>query len=85
MQGNKVMQIHNITKTHDNKTYVIGREYLEYDDFYTYPYASSKLNIFEVKSLSQLKVWSIKEICGKCMVLPVKHLFVAIPIIHSVL
>ncbi|XP_031350255.1 uncharacterized protein LOC116178316 isoform X1 [Photinus pyralis] len=82
----KVIEIHNILTTIDNSTYIIGKEFLDYSDLYLYPYPSSELNIFEVQNLSEsFKLWAITELSSKCIVIPYKQHFVAMPIIHSLL
>ncbi|XP_030754939.1 uncharacterized protein LOC115881541 isoform X1 [Sitophilus oryzae] len=83
--NNKVIEIHNIIKASDNEIYLIGKEFLYYSDLYSYPYPSSELSIYVVNNLSDLKIWSITRIIGKCVVLPFKEKgFVAFPIIHSI-
>ena len=84
--GNKVIEIHNIINASDNEIYLIGKEFVCYSNLYSYPYPSSELNIFVVNNLSELKIWPISTIVGKCVVLPFKEKgFVTIPIIHSII
>lgn len=65
--------------------FTLSVEFLYYSDLYSYPYPSSELTIYVVNNLSDLKIWSITRIIGKCVVLPFKEKgFVAFPIIHSI-
>lgn len=82
--GNAVVQIHNIVVTTKGRIYIIGKQFLEYQDLYSYPCQSSDLNIFIVKNLSTFKLWPINNFFSKCIVYPFNNIsFVSLPIIHS--
>ncbi|KAB0803769.1 hypothetical protein PPYR_00739 [Photinus pyralis] len=55
---------------------LIGNKFLTYEDFYTSPCKSSKLNIYLASYLeNELKSWDINEIAYKCMKLSYKTKF----------
>lgn len=83
LNGEKIIQIHNIASTASNQIYIIGKEFLEYSDFYKYPYPSSELNIFMVEKLSKIEIYPINEISGKVIVFPFRKKSLAMPIIHT--
>lgn len=50
--------------------WVIGREYINKEDLYSYPIKSSKLEIFSVQELSELRCWPLEKIKKKGLKLP---------------
>lgn len=56
LERNEVIEIHNIVSTVDNNIYIIGTEFVNYSNLYTYPYPCSKLNIFVVNNFSEFKL-----------------------------
>lgn len=86
VNGNIVVQIHNIVVITKDQIYIIGKQFLEYIDLYSYPRKSSELNIFIIKNLSTFKLWSINNFFSKCIVYSFNDIsFVSLPIIHSLI
>lgn len=61
---------------------VIGREFVNKCDFYTIPSESSRVEIFKVNKLSNLKMWPLSEITVKYVQLPYKNCYVVSSISH---
>lgn len=56
---------------------VIGREFINKRDFYTIPSESSRVGVFKVSKLSNLKKWPLSEITIKYVQLPYKNGYVS--------
>lgn len=85
-KDNIVVEIHNIILDSENSTFILGKQFLSYKSYYTYPFDSTDLNIYEVNNLSQvLESWSVNSIIAKCMLLPtsVDSSWVCFPLIHT--
>lgn len=83
--GDTIVQIHNIVVTTAGQIYIIGKQFLDNFDLYSYPCKSSELKIFVTKNLSTLQFWPITNFFSKCIVYPFNNTsFVSLPIIHSV-
>lgn len=81
-----MVEIHNIVITIKGQIYIIGKQFIEYSDLYSYPCKSSELSIFITKNLSGLKLWPINNFFSKCIVYPFNNTsFVSFPIIHSII
>lgn len=53
------------------------------DNFFTSPLASSDLRIFHVRNLSEtLSTIKVSDVTSKCVLVPHKHGFVTVPLIH---
>ncbi|KYN18354.1 hypothetical protein ALC57_09336, partial [Trachymyrmex cornetzi] len=61
---------------------VIGREFIDKRDFYTVPSEISRVGVFKVKKLSNLKIWPLSEITIKYVKLPYKNDYVVLSILH---
>lgn len=78
-----VIQIKNIAFCESLKVpVVIGREFLNKCDFYTIPSESSRVGVFKVNKLSNLKMWPLSEITSKYVQLPYKNGYVVLSILH---
>lgn len=90
LKNKSIVQIINILET-TNGVSIVGKQFLDYKPFYTYPFDSTNLHIFVVSNLSlNLKMWSFSNVRGKCFVMPLKHdpyssKFVSFPLIHSLI
>lgn len=83
----KIVQIENIIVTSNNKTVLLGREFLTYKSFYNYPIESSLLGIYVVKDLSEFQIWDLVEIKSKCLIIPSNRStndLVCFPLVHSI-
>lgn len=81
-----IIQIHNILLTSKNCIFVLAKQFLTYDSFYSYPIESSLLNIYNVNRLgNELHMWSVNDIVAKYIIfLSAQGSFVAFPLIHTV-
>jgi len=66
----KILENHNNTKTKKGDIFLIGKYFIEYTFISIFMSHSSLLDIHIVKSLNDLKAWSINLISSKCFVLP---------------
>lgn len=73
----------NVVECHDD-IYVVYRTFLDKSIFFTYPFNSDLLNIYCVSQVSEqcmyAKICTVKQ---KCVLLPNRIGFVAMPILHS--
>lgn len=66
-----------------NNFVIIGRLFLEKQDFFTIPCPSSMVNIFVVRNMSCLNYWPIHMISEKIVRLPfVQDKYVVLPLLH---
>lgn len=80
--GDKVCLIKNIIQN-DNGVYAIYTEFSRQSPFYTYPFNSDRMNIFVVNYASdELKSVEVSALRQKCVALPYRDGFVAIPLLH---
>lgn len=80
--GDKVCLIKNIIQN-DNGVYAIYTEFSRQSPFYTYPFNSDRMNIFVVNDASdELKSVEVSALRQKCVALPYRDGFVAIPLLH---
>jgi len=85
MYGNDcVARVVNIVK--DDDIYLLCRRYSQQHNYFSYPMDSSDLHIYKVKRLSS-KIFKVplESILCKCVMLPLKKYFIAIPLIHSLI
>lgn len=61
---------------------VIGREFVNKYDFYNVPIESSRVGVFKIKQLSNLKMWPLSQINVKYVQLPYKNYYIASSILH---
>lgn len=80
-----VIQIENIImKNNQKEIKLIGRHFTSLSSFYEYPFDSRQLNIYKVSSLSEeMRMWSLLDIKGKCLILPCKDDLVSVPLLHT--
>lgn len=67
----------------DNNYYAIGRKYINKTDFIEEPFKSSIFDIYVVHNLSELLMWSVKDIVNKFVILPYNDVHVVLPLIHT--
>lgn len=80
--GDKVCLIKNIIQN-DNGVYAIYTEFSRQSPFYTYPFNSDRMNIFVVNdAYDELKSVDVSALRQKCVALPYRDGFVAIPLLH---
>lgn len=66
------------------ETLIYGKYFTNSISFYNYPFDSTRLNIHQVSNLSdEIKMFSITEVKGKCILLPFGKNWVAMPILHT--
>lgn len=85
---NKIIEIHSIMRHIIDKTvFVYGKEFIEYNSLYNYPFDSAGLDIFILSNLTELKILPIDDIVCKCVVLPnsTDDNFICFPMIHCIL
>lgn len=61
---------------------VVGREFVNKRDFYNVPIASSRVGIFKVEQLSNLKAWPLSQITIKYVQLPYETVYIVSSILH---
>lgn len=81
IKNSKVFKIFNILK--NGCFFLYGREFMNYQPFYEYPFNSVTIDVMEVKELSNFKLIPISEICTKCVVIPDESYTVSIPLLHN--
>jgi len=81
--GKEICMIHNILECSDG-VYVVYKEFSEKSLFFTYPFNSDYLNIHTMsETLDIFKCVKASELVQKCVVLPHRDGFVAIPLFHT--
>lgn len=68
--------------TVDDKIFLIGKKFLNVNDFYTVPCNSSDLGIYSVSNLGPLQSWPLDKMIRKCMKLRYCDTFVILPLLH---
>lgn len=61
---------------------VIGQKYLQLENFYNTPCASSKLNIFSVSQEGPIDSWSLSQVIQKFMKLKINNKLIVLPLLH---
>jgi hypothetical protein len=86
----KVVEIHNILRCEINGKkciFIYGKEFVQYDSYYTYPFDSALIDIFRVSQLgSDYKMLSLCDIITKCVVIPQEansNHFICFPMLHA--
>lgn len=80
----RIIVIHNILNTYSDAIYLIYKYFIEVGNYFTYPCNSRDIGIFMVSKLSkELYCCSIVEVWRKCVLLPYKTNYVAIPLLHG--
>lgn len=69
-KDHKVIQIENIIIDSKHNTHIIGKQFMQYRNYYDYPIESSLLDIYVVKIQSDTNVWSSNDILTKCLLVP---------------
>lgn len=78
-----IIQVENVAFSNDLQIpVVIGRKFINKYDFYNVPIESSRLGIFKVKQLSNLKIWPLSQITVKYVQLPYKNVSIVSSILH---
>lgn len=65
----KIVKVLNFVQS-DNGYFIVGREYIRPFDLYKIPCESSKLDIYSVKNVSEIKYWPLSSIICKALVFP---------------
>ena len=80
--GDKVCLVKNIIQN-DNGVFIVYTEFSQQSPFYTYPFNSDRINIFVASHASdELKSVEVSALQQKCVALPYRDGFVAIPLLH---
>lgn len=79
------MKILNIIEKPDCKSIVlIGKKFIDKQDFFTTPYKSSEIDIFKVKKLDSILISiPLSKILIKIVLLPYKNYFLCLPMRHK--
>ncbi|KAK0155404.1 hypothetical protein N1851_002202 [Merluccius polli] len=78
-----ICRVYNVVECTD-ATYIVYKRFSNKSVFFTYPFSSDFLNIFSVSLLSEHYVFAkVCAVAHKCVLLPHRGGFVAIPIQHS--
>lgn len=79
----KPVRIENIISKRDqSETFIVFRRFLQCENFFDYPLPSSDLGIYSVCRLSgRLEKICITDVTTKCMLLPYRDTFLAIPLL----
>ena len=80
-----VVEIHNIIQLHNNNDILlICKTFTTTDNFFLYPCEPRQVRIYKVSKLSIIfNVYPVSDITCKCIVLPRKDYFVALPMLHG--
>lgn len=79
----KIVVVDNIISS-EGILQVIGREFSNSCDLYTYPCNSSEIGIYMLSELNrELKTWRLSDVTHKMVVLPSAAKFVAFPLSHT--
>ncbi|XP_022177327.1 uncharacterized protein LOC111038505 [Myzus persicae] len=79
-----IIIVENICYSTELNCYVIvGRTFLNKNDFFKKPCKSSSLGIFEVQKQSVLKCWPITEIITKYVFFEYKQSYITFPLLHT--
>lgn len=80
----KIIILDMIIRTPQNDIFLLGYRFLEQEDYYNFPIASSELGIVKVSRLqSERTAYKIKHFFCKCVLFPDNNeTFVCIPLVH---
>jgi hypothetical protein len=82
LKDGRVVRILNFLQTHEMK--LVCCSFLKSECFYTYPQNSESVGVLKLKNMSAEHILcSVHDIAKKCMVLPRKDYFVALPVLHT--
>jgi len=80
----EIIIVENVCYSTELNCYVIvGRKFLDKNDFFKKPCESSCIGIFEVQKQSVLKCWPINEIITKYVYFKYKQSFITFPLLHT--
>ena len=80
--GGDVCVVHNIIECSDG-LYVVFKVFTIRENFFDYPLSSDFLQIFCVsQATGPYKFANVSEVAHKCVLLPYKDIFVAMPLLH---
>lgn len=78
-----IIQVANVAfSDHLQVPIIVGREFVNKRDFYNVPIESSRVGIFKVEQLSNLKAWPLSQITIKYVQLPYKTAYIVSSILH---
>ncbi|KYN18622.1 hypothetical protein ALC57_09060 [Trachymyrmex cornetzi] len=79
----EIIQVANIAfSDHLQFPVVIGKKFVSKRDFYNVPIENSRVGIFKVEQLSNLKAWPLSQITIKYVQLPYKTAYIVSSILH---
>ncbi|XP_019888297.1 uncharacterized protein LOC105283118 isoform X2 [Ooceraea biroi] len=68
----------------ENRIFLVGKQFQQSKDFYTYPFPSSTLSILSVSQLNEnVRILSMSEIKAKCWLIPDHNSFLCVPLLHT--
>lgn len=80
----EVIVLEDIVQNVDGTVQLIGKCFLQKNDFFQYPLPSSHLGIFRVANLDdQAKVFEPADVADKCWLMPDGDSFCCVPILHT--
>jgi len=80
-----VVVLENIVCTPDDKIVLVGRKFLQSNDYYSFPIKSSDLGILKVSNLELEKsFFDIQEFSQKMYLIRGRRSHLAIPLVHSI-
>lgn len=88
LKDNTVVQIFNIvikSSQQINRTNLICKQFLKYDNYFNYPCDSKKLQIFRISKLqNSFKIVILSQIKAKCIVFQDSTSYIAYPLLHTI-
>lgn len=84
LKNGSIVVVENVAYSNElQQQVVIGKKFLKLEDVYGKPLCpSSDMGILRVKHLSERKVWPVKSVNAKCMLLKVEEKITVIPLLH---
>lgn len=77
----KVFEINNILKNHS--LFIYGKEFVNYQPFFEYPFNSVAIDVMVVKNYSHFKLIPVNNILTKCVVVHNNGYTLSIPMLHD--
>lgn len=83
MKDGSIVKVANIARCAlSHQPVVVGRQYQKTEDLYSYPCASSLLDVHLASKPSDINFWPLSEVAAKCVRLPVGKKFAIFPMVH---
>ena len=84
LKDTSIVSVENIVRTTSGSIGLLCRQFRVVQDFFSYPLPSREIGIFRLGDLGKkLTFHSLSEVVQKVVVLPQKHEYVCIPLIHT--